>query len=155
MFRDLSLMGKWGAFGGSYGVFLAAMGFLAAGWGHGTYVVIGLSSAPCGLAHNVIIALIGAPVFWLFAAFFAAGARHWVWLLSFLLLMSAHYVSLFWILNDPTGFGDWSYVHKVRGLFWIAIVFYCAGHLALWGLAVCQVRKRFAPRIDGNQGQHA
>src|SRR5580765_1700576 len=46
-----------------FGVGLAALGFLAAGAGHGTYVLIGASSAPVGVL-GIRAALAGAPIFW-------------------------------------------------------------------------------------------
>jgi hypothetical protein len=151
MFRDLPLMLIAASIGLAYGILLAIMGFLAAGFGHGTYVVIGLSSAPCGLGQNVIFALIGAPLLWLLSAFLSGGSRHWAWRALYLFVMTVHYVSLPWILQAPSPFADWSYVHKVEGLFWAAIVFYCAGQIGLWGLAVLQTWKGVAPIAKGSE----
>src|SRR5262245_27716218 len=133
MFRDIAIMVVAGAVGLSYGLALAFLGFLAVGLGHGTFVVIGFSSAPCSLAQDVWFALIGGPGFWARMAFLAGGARHWVWRASYLLALSAHYTSLYWILTSPSEFADWSYVRKVVGVFWVAVTLYVSGQVALWG----------------------
>jgi hypothetical protein len=65
-----------GSAGFGYGIALMFMGFLAAASGHGTSVIIGLASAPCGLAENLVIALLGGPFLWWAAGFFTGGAWH-------------------------------------------------------------------------------
>lgn len=151
MFHDLPLMLSSALIGLGYGFVFMFMGFFAAGFGHGSYFVIGLSSAPCGLVQDVIVGLLGGPLLWLLAAFLSGGSRNWSWRLLYLLVMTTHYVSLFWILRAPSRFADWSHVHKqVEGLVWAAIGFYCAGQVALWGLAILQTWKSYAPKTNGS-----
>ena len=148
MFRDTWIMVAAPATGFWYGVLLALFGFVAAGGGHGTYVVIGLSSAPFGLAQDVIIGLLAAPLLWLFIAFLAGGAKHWIPRICFVLAQSIHYVSLHWILNRPSKFADWDYVQRVGWFFWMAIGLYLAGQVALWALFGFQSWKAMGPSQD-------
>jgi hypothetical protein len=139
MFRELSEMLFYSALGFGFGTLLAVMGFLAAGFGHGTYVIIGLSSAPCSLAQDLLLALIAPPFLWAILTFFAAGARHRVWQMLFLTSLGSHYASLFWVWNNPSGFADWRYVHKAAELVWAAIGVYGLGQIALWSLFVYKI----------------
>jgi hypothetical protein len=144
--QDLRRIILAGIFGLLYGTFLIALGLLAAGFGHGTYVVIGLVSAPCGLTQNARLAILGGPLFWSACAAAAAGARRWAWRTTFLLVMCAHYVSLPWVLGGPSGFSDWQCVPRVKDTFWQAIALYALGQAALWCLAIYQTWKSFARR---------
>jgi hypothetical protein len=135
--------------GFSYGVVLLFISILAAGAGHGTYVLMGFASAPLGLAENVLIALVGMPFLWCLLSFLASSARHRVWLAFFLVAMAIHYASLYPILSDRTHFGDWSYIPKVAEVFWPGLVVYGAGQVALWVLCLFQLwcrRYRLTPK---------
>lgn len=153
VFGDLRLMLASGALGFCYGAGLTFLGFLAAGFGHGAYVVMGLSSAPCGLVQNVPFALAGTLVLWPLAGFLAGGARHWAWRTMFLLILSAHYLSLFRVLEKPSEFADWSYVPRVLSVFVVAVAFYGLGQAALWGLAICRTYRGFTrpPTVGGGE----
>lgn len=146
MYRDLRLMQISALIGLGYGIVLSIFGFYAAGFGHGTYTVIGLSSAPVALTKNIIISLFTPPILWSVAAFLSAGSRQMVWRILYLLVMCMHYVSLFWILQGPSNFADWDYIKRVEGLFRLSIVFYCAGQLALWSMAFFLIWKSIARR---------
>src|SRR5438552_15444128 len=95
------------------GIGLAMIGFLAAGFGHGSYVLIGLFSAPFGAFQNIVIALAAPPFLWGIAGLLVGSSKtSWLCRLSFLALMSVHYLTLFAILSPPSPFADWSYVAR-------------------------------------------
>lgn len=144
MFRDLTAMLGSAVYGFSYGGILATLSFFAAGFGHGTYILMGFSSAPFGLAQNILLASIVPPLLWSAVAGFAGGSRHSVWRVLFLSFLLAHYASLFWIVNEPSIFSDWSYVHKVFDVFWFGIFIYILGQIALWILFIFAVRGRLS-----------
>jgi hypothetical protein len=146
MFRDLPVMLVSAATGLGYGILLACAGFLSAGFGHGTYVLIGLSSAPFGLTEDVLVALIGAPVLWCTVGFLAGGAGHWVWRTLCLIALAGHYGSLYRVLNKPSPFADWEFVPKAQQVFRIGVAIYEGGQVALWVLIIYQLWRRRADR---------
>ena len=124
-----------------YGMILAAAGITAAGAGHGTFVVIGVASSPLGLFQNVLVAWSGTPVLWCLIGFSLGRVTHYEGRRVFLLLMLAHYGSLFFILRPPSEFADWGYVSRLPGFFAGAIAFYAVGQIALW-VAFCVILRK-------------
>lgn len=121
-----------GGLGLAYGCALAFIGFLAAGFGHGCYVIIGLSSAPLGLLQNILISLIGGPVLWTVVGLLLGTSRHLVLRLAFLATMLSHYASLFHVLRSPSIFADWDYLPKVQSIVWIGFAVYAIGQALIW-----------------------
>ena len=119
----------------AFGIALMLLSFCAAGFGHGTYVLLGLSSSPLGalpLENSLFfVALLGTPILW-----------GLIWLLVALLpdmtagailvvVMGLHYVTALFLLSGES-FGDWSYIPKVRDVFTLGSGLYCAGQVTLW-----------------------
>jgi hypothetical protein len=116
------------------GLILSFVGFIAAGLGHGSYVIIGLVSSPLGTFGSVLIALFGAPVLWALFAYLAATADQRHKRRSFLILMALHYLTLIPIWSNPDGFGDWFYVGRVKDEVMLGFALYGIAQLALWAL---------------------
>jgi hypothetical protein len=116
-----------------YGLALAFAGLIAAGGGHGTYVILGCASAPLGLAKNIPVALFGTPIWWLIVAAALSAASHPFGRAAFLTLMAAHYLTLWPILHNPEPFGDWSYARgSAFPLFIAGAIVYLLGQFAIW-----------------------
>jgi hypothetical protein len=126
------------ATGWCYGVYLAFLGFLATGFGHGVYVPCGLFSAPLSLFDNIPLAMLSPPVLWCLTGALLGGARRRICLAGLLLVMAAHYASLPFVLRSPSVFADWDYVfnwgyiHHLREVLWVGLVVYATGQAAIW-----------------------
>jgi hypothetical protein len=126
--------------GFGHGSILGGIGFLLAGAGHGTFVFIGVFSAPVGLTQNVLVALFSVSTLWAIMALLAASSDRWRVRLIFLCVMSSHYLSLPAILSAPSKFADWTYMKKLSpAAIGVAFGIYGAGELALWTLFLFQV----------------
>ena len=119
-----------------YGLALAFFGVMAAGAGHGTYVLLGLYASPLSLVPNVPLAVFGIPLLWCIIGVLLAGTPKRVWTVAFLVAMLAHYVSLPLVLKDGNTFGDWEYVAKVWDNSWffvlLCIGLYVLAQLVIW-----------------------
>lgn len=126
--RDLKYFGTIGLV---YGVVLAIISMSAAGAGHGTYVLMGIFSAPFGF-FGIPGALVGTIVLWLMAGWLIK-ARQKQYLL---LLLIIHYGGIFLILNTET-FGDFEYFSQIfqhdPSLLILGGIVYVLGQLLLWG----------------------
>jgi len=135
--------------GAVYGVGLSVAGFLAAGYGEGTYVLLGLASAPL-VAISSLLSLIRIPAFSfgaigaIFAAPFLWG---WVWSLlqpegprrrQFLWVIILYYASTAVILATTYEFGfrGWEYIvrfWRIRPFLLIAgFSWYGIGQILMW-----------------------
>jgi hypothetical protein len=119
--------------GAIYGMGLAALSFLAAGAGHGTYVVLGLASAPLGIL-GITVALIGLPFWW--TGLFVLARRNQG---AFIGAMLVHYLSGAVLLTNhrfADSFGDWNYFAGMwatsRAFLVGWFVWYLAGQMFLW-----------------------
>jgi hypothetical protein len=132
------------ALGLCFGLILGFLGFAAAGVGHGTYVLIGLSSSPFGLSQNIFLTWFGAPIFWCIVAALSGAATHRLPRALFLATMIAHYAALPIILGRESNFGDWGYVTKAAGVVAVGVAVYAVGQGGLWiafGLGLWQSRQ--------------
>jgi hypothetical protein len=120
------------AAGLSYGLALAVTAFLAAGFGHGSYVLAGLYSAPLSLFGSVPVALLCPPALWCSAGALLGRSSGPGGLAALVVLLVAHYASLPAILRPPGVFADWEYVARVKGIVWAGIVLYAAGQVTIW-----------------------
>jgi len=119
-------------YGFLYGLVLAGIGLMAAGAGHGTYVLLGLYASPLSLMQNIALAIFGSPVLWCIIGGLLAGTGKRGWTIIFLVAMLTHYVSLPWVLMDGNTFGDWEYVAKVWWFVLLGIGVYVVGQVILW-----------------------
>lgn len=85
-----------------YGVLLTVIGVLAANVGHGTYVLIGVFSAPFGFL-GIPVAILGSIILWLLIGLSLGKGKK-----VFLLMILGHYAGIILLLNTET-FGDWKY----------------------------------------------
>jgi len=118
--------------GAVFGVILMGLALAAAGGGHGTYVLLGLFSAPLG-CFGISVAVFGTPLLWATVGVvagllnFSTGRRC---LLGFLLI---HYVSAacsLWLQ-----YGNWDRTHGMwivdRWMFIYPLTIYLVGQFAL------------------------
>jgi hypothetical protein len=115
-----------------YGGVLAFLAFLAAGFGHGTYVLAGLSSSPLSLFGNIPLALLSPPLLWSAIGALSGAAKRRVARICLLLGLVAHYASIPIVLQSPSAFADWEYLPRVQGVVWLGIIVYIVGQAAIW-----------------------
>jgi hypothetical protein len=116
-----------------YGVAVTGGAVVACGGGHGTYVVLGIVSAPLGFC-GVWSAIVFAPLLWVSLFFVASGpARHNRLIATAALL--THYLAAT-VLITRSEFGDWTDFQAVYGsvprIIIEPLAIYIAGQLALW-----------------------
>lgn len=130
MFKNEALIGFL------YGALLAIFAFLAAGMGHGTYVLAGLVSAPIG-AIGILAAFYGAPIFWSFTGLLLRNSGSRLRRVLFLCLVITHYLSSVALLTSER-YGDWKQFVKMFSSGQSAIVvvggllFYLIGQVVMW-----------------------
>ena len=109
------------------------IGFMVAGVGHGTYVVIALSSAPLGLL-GIAVALFGGPVLWSgVGILLALAARSKAALVALVTVMLSHYAGLLFTLGTEDWFANWGHLPKgAVELVWVAVALYGFGQVAIW-----------------------
>jgi hypothetical protein len=117
-----------------YGLILAAWGFLLAGAGHGTYLALGLSSAPLGFL-GIVPALFGLPLLWACVGRLLARAHVPPYRWALLAVAAAHYLGAAVLLSQET-FGDWAYLDRALAaaplLVFCGFAVYVAGQVTLW-----------------------
>jgi hypothetical protein len=121
------------AMGILYGAVLTVIGFLAANAGHGTYVLMGIFSAPFGLL-GIPGAIIGAMILWLLIGLLLGG-RNSSSKKFFLLMILVHYAGIILLLNTET-FGDWKYFEQAiennATTIFLGLAIYVVGQLFIW-----------------------
>jgi hypothetical protein len=137
-----SLLRTVGLYAGGlfYGIVLAGLGFVATGAGHGTYVVIGVSSSPFGLTQNIPITNLAAPLLWSVVCVLLSLLAYRVPRALFFATMLAHYAALPLILLGKSTFGDWSYASKMPGFVAMAVAIYAFGQFCIWAVAFRSLR---------------
>lgn len=132
--RDLPMSWCLLLLGGIYGGFLTVLGIAGAGAGHGTYVIIGVSSSPLGLTQSTILCIF-APVFlWAAVGFLLGLIEYAVCRKILLAVMFAHYAALPIILGQRSKFGDWGYVHREPQFVAASFALYGVGQLVILGV---------------------
>ena len=120
--------------GSLYGILLAIIGLLATGAGHGTLVLIGMSSSPVGF-FGIPIALLSPPLLWAIMGWLLSKSERSPYRIIFLVIMAVHYLSL-WPLLTREPYGDWEYFDKMWQS-WPVIVAtgiacYVVGQAVIW-----------------------
>jgi hypothetical protein len=117
-----------------YGLLLAIIGFAATAAGHGTYVLIGISSAPLGFLE-IIVALLSPPLLWSIIGWLLGKSEQQRNRNVFLVMMAFHYLSL-WPLLTREPYGDWEYFNRAwsysPGIITTGIGSYLAGQALIW-----------------------
>lgn len=113
-----------------YGLLLTVFGVFAANAGHGTYVLIGIFSAPFGLL-GTRASFLGAIILWLMMGLLLGAFRKKL----FLLAIVTHYVGIALLLNTDS-FGDWQYFEQAlesnATSIFLGLAIYIGGQLAMW-----------------------
>ncbi len=136
-----------------YGLFLSTAGLLLAGFGHGSYLAIGLFAAPLPFI-GYGAAFFGAPLLWAATAFAVMALRNspLKWLLAAALVL--HYGAAYAFIQFRADRLDWLRLQhwwNEGGLTRIFIVFasalYLLGQLVTWFVLLSPVRRKpGAPR---------
>lgn len=128
--------------GGIYGVTLSFVGFMLAGAGHGTYMLLTIASAPLSLLGGFWF-FVGPPLLWtVVGAFLAYSSRIPQRQIVFFVL-SLHYVSgpLAWFVADYADLKYFERVWLINALVLLAgITFYMLGQISIWAYWLKQGR---------------
>ena len=127
----------------AYGGALGVLSFLAAGFGHGTYIPLVISSAPVALSGNVLVALVGAPVLWaIVCAIVRKDNRLELLAAAFLLV---HYAAAVWLARRELheDYRQYGLSRVASGMPWILEFWaatYLAGQIGLWWSIAASLR---------------
>jgi hypothetical protein len=125
---------KWATLGGATGVPMWLLALWCTGFGHGTYILITLSSSPLSLVP--LPGFLCTPIVWAVIVALAAAPRTRRNRILFLALMAAHYMVAA-ALIAWTPLGDWGYVgviwNRVPGVVIGWAIFYCLAQVLAWG----------------------
>ena len=144
-----------------FGFVLLGLSILAAGGGHGTPLLLGLSSSPLhGLAYGLAYALptnslaaipfLFTPVLWGLLWYLAALLPKRPALQAFVALIGIHYAAALPVLISC----DWNDVSKVQEVFSWGVGIYVVGQIALWimflrKVPLVQIVRCLAVNTDG------
>ena len=117
------------AIGCSLGLVLALSAFAAAGFGHGSYVLLGLVAAPFCFG-GVLVALVATPLLWAFASFLAASVESRP-RRALLFLLPLHYFSAL-VAVTAWPYADWRYVWHPAAAVVIGAVTYATMQVYVW-----------------------
>ena len=117
------------AIGGSLGLVLALSAFAAAGFGHGSYVLLGVVAAPFCFG-GVLVALVTTPLLWAFASYLAASVERRP-RRTLLFLLPLHYLSAL-VAVTVWPHADWRYVSRSAGAVMIGAVTYAMTQVYVW-----------------------
>jgi hypothetical protein len=131
--------------GFTLGIFLTFISFIATGAGHGTYVVLGLCAAPFSALDDVLLALIGVPVFWTCLGGLVGGSGHPVARLIAVVLLLAHFVSAPHVLTQ-TEFADWDYLPRAGEFGYVGLGIYGVGIIGALAVLAWNCLGRSHPR---------
>jgi hypothetical protein len=124
----------------AYGLVLCLFGLIVAGFGHGTFTLLGLAGAPLSF-FGVPMAIAASLTQW--GMLFLARRRFGIAKLYLVAFLALHYASAALLLLLPSSaFSDWEYVRRIPGSyrFLLAVGFgwYCAGQMFVWKVVVSQ-----------------
>ena len=100
-----------GGVGAAYGVLLGLLAFMSSGFGHGTFILVGVSSAPIGVL-GIPAGLLGAPLIWGVVGHLVSRVTSIRSSRAFLTAMCLHYLGVVVLFLTPT-YGDWAYLPRV------------------------------------------
>lgn len=115
----------WGLF---YGLVITWCGLAATGGGHGSGLLLLLSSAPLFYIAG-LYGTLASPILWALIGFLLMGVKQGWLKLSLIFILVVHYTSIIALLIQ---FDDWEYVSKA--LFWLVpgILMYIIGQVVMW-----------------------
>jgi hypothetical protein len=117
-----------------YGLTLSFWGFAAAGFGHGSCVIIGMAASPLGF-FGIIICFLVLPIYWTVAGLALKRAFIRSYRSLFLTLLTLHYASIVpLLLREP--FNDWDKLPKMfdaePGILLAGGIAYLCGQFFVW-----------------------
>lgn len=117
-----------------YGGVLAGLAIIAAGAGHGTYIPMGVSSAPFGF-FGFMAAAAGAPILWGGVGALLQWLRIGIRKRIMTGVLIIHYGSAVALVMSPS-FGDWAYLLRsmpaIGAIMFVWAAAYVIGQLAIW-----------------------
>jgi hypothetical protein len=127
-----SYFGLW--CGAAYGLILTLFGFIAAGFGHGTYALLGIWSAPLSLLWAPF-ALFGAIALWAGVGLLLGSLVRSAQRVEFLIFISVHYAGAMVFLFTQE-YSEWAYFLKAwERVPWTimgGILTYFMGQVFMW-----------------------
>ena len=115
--------------GCSLGLVLALSAFAAAGFGHESYVLLGLVAAPFCF-RGVLVALVTTPLLWAFTSYLAASVERMP-RRALLVLLPLHYLSAL-VAVTAWPYADWRYVWHSAAAVEIGAVTYATMQVYVW-----------------------
>jgi hypothetical protein len=117
-----------------YGLTLSFWGFVAAGFGHGSYVIIGMAASPLGF-FGIIACFLVLPIYWTIAGLALKRAYNRSYRSLFLTLLTLHYATMVPLLiREP--FNDWDKLPKMfdvePGILLAGGLVYVCGQIFVW-----------------------
>jgi hypothetical protein len=129
--------------GFAYGISLSVIGTLLAAAGHGTYLLLGLASAPFGLL-GITVSIVCPPFLWsaiLLALSYAGKTRYRIIATTFLVV---HYLGIILVFFDRD-YMEVKYIRRIGRAYPVTLVMsfalYLAGEVAIW-LCWCTMRRQ-------------
>lgn len=120
----------------TYGAALTTLGVILAGAGHGTYLLLGVASAPAGYL-GVAISILFPPLLWGAVGWLLSRADRSPWRQLVTISLLAHYVSIFF-LPCFEEYAEEKYVLKTweysPSLLILGLVVYLGGQAVIWYL---------------------
>ena len=126
-----------------YGFFVLIMACICGSCGHGTYVAVGVTSAPLSLigvpigVSSVKLSAFGygfalGPFFWKLMGFAATKRDSPRLRLLFPAVAGLHYLSAIVAVTATGAYSDWEQIPPVLGFFILWLLAYVFGQIALW-----------------------
>lgn len=126
---DTKAVHKFWIAGFAYGLVLTVFGVMLAGAGHGTYILLGMASAPFSF-FGVIFSVIVPPLMWGALAGLLAERRQ-----TLLVALAVHYFSLL-LIPFSEDFGESKYLVKAMedypAVLISSVAFYAVGQVLFW-----------------------
>ena len=135
------------AIGSSLGLVLSLSAFAAAGFGHGSYVLLGVVAAPFCFG-GVLVALVTTPLLWAFTSYLAASVERMP-RRALLVLLPLHYLSAL-VAVTAWPYADWRYVSSSAGALMIGAATYATMQVYVWLLFRHSGRLSSAHRSPAN-----
>lgn len=133
-----------------YGLSLTVLGIALAGAGHGTYLLLGIASAPLSF-FGVVASVVSPPILWatLWAFLAYAATKHRRTIVALALI--AHYIGILLVAVYGDEYVDPKYITKVWDanpfMMVIGLGFYVLGQAAIWLFRV-KTGKRIQSRVE-------
>jgi hypothetical protein len=136
--------------GGLYGVTLSSVGFMLAGAGHGTYMLLAIASAPLSLLGGFWF-FVGPPLLWTMVGSVLAYSSRILQRQIVFFVLSLHYVSgpIAWFVADYADLKYFEGAWQINALMLLGgITFYMLGQISIWAYWLKQGRLKSPANDD-------